>query len=200
MGSNNQNSEEISKLNQETSELKNQIQQQEEELKKNSQMVNEKENEFQEQLALISQSEIILNTNKDKVETLKKDVEEFKTELEQNELELKQEEEKNKEEFKDEIEAYEKELRKKYDGELIESLSKLQLSNNNAQNANKPKSNSVIHNGVKCEACFMEPIVGIRYKCSECENYNLCEKCEEKNGQEEFHGHDFIKMKFPENN
>ena len=34
----------------------------------------------------------------------------------------------------------------------------------------------LIHKEIKCNSCFMNPIVGIRYKCS-C-GINLCEKCE----------------------
>ena len=49
-----------------------------------------------------------------------------------------------------------------------------------------------VHEGIKCEKCFTDPIIGIRYKCSVCKEYNLCEKCEEEN---EEHEHDFIKLK-----
>jgi hypothetical protein len=57
---------------------------------------------------------------------------------------------------------------------------------------------NTVHNNIKCENCFMEPIVGFRYKCSVCKNYNLCEKCEEKNEETLNHSHDFIKMKYEE--
>ena len=33
---------------------------------------------------------------------------------------------------------------------------------------------------LKCNECGNE-IIGIRYKCSKCKEYNLCEKCELKN-------------------
>ena len=48
--------------------------------------------------------------------------------------------------------------------------------------------------------CFQEPIIGYRYKCSVCNNYNICEKCEEVNLQTEEHPHDFIKIKKQNNN
>lgn len=38
----------------------------------------------------------------------------------------------------------------------------------------KPKA---IHNHVRCDGCGMNPIVGIRYRCSMCPNYDLCEGC-----------------------
>ena len=54
---------------------------------------------------------------------------------------------------------------------------------------------NVKHKGIKCEQCFTEPIIGLRYKCSQCENYNLCSNCEEKNGVTNAHPHDFIKIR-----
>ena len=59
---------------------------------------------------------------------------------------------------------------------------------------------NTVHNNVKCQQCFMNPIIGYRYKCTECEDYNLCEKCEEKNEENQQHPHDFIKIKYEEKN
>ena len=52
---------------------------------------------------------------------------------------------------------------------------------------------AVIHFGIKCEECQTFPITGIRYKCIQCESYNLCEKCEEKYGMN--HGHALLKLR-----
>ena len=52
---------------------------------------------------------------------------------------------------------------------------------------------SKIHYGVKCSSCQMYPITGIRYKCIQCNNFNFCEKCEEKYGQN--HGHILLKLR-----
>lgn len=38
--------------------------------------------------------------------------------------------------------------------------------------------NKVVHKGFICDGCEMDPIVGIRYKCTFRDNYDLCEKCE----------------------
>ena len=43
-----------------------------------------------------------------------------------------------------------------------------------------------------CDGCGMLPIEGYRYKCSICEDYNLCENCEERIGKK--HDHPFIKI------
>ena len=64
-------------------------------------------------------------------------------------------------------------------------------------NMNMSMSVSSIHSNVKCELCHQQPIVGIRYKCSVCPNYNLCEACEEKNYELKTHPHDFIRMRDP---
>ena len=71
-----------------------------------------------------------------------------------------------------------------------------------SQNNTNPIFMSVcetIHNGIKCDNinCKMNPIKGIRYKCSICANYNLCEKCENNNQIEKFHDltHDFIRIR-----
>jgi hypothetical protein len=38
------------------------------------------------------------------------------------------------------------------------------------------------HKGVACDNCGITPIVGMRFKCVECEDFDLCEKCFGKNG------------------
>lgn len=51
----------------------------------------------------------------------------------------------------------------------------------------------VEHPNVSCSNCLMLPIVGIRYKCSEC-SMNLCESCEVSTD----HEHSFFKIRQPE--
>ena len=43
-----------------------------------------------------------------------------------------------------------------------------------------------------CDGCGMLPLAGWRYKCSICDEYNLCENCEERIGRK--HDHPFIKI------
>ena len=45
-----------------------------------------------------------------------------------------------------------------------------------------------------CDGCGMLPIVGWRYKCSICDDYSLCENCEERIGGQ--HDHPFIKIRY----
>jgi hypothetical protein len=49
-----------------------------------------------------------------------------------------------------------------------------------------------IHTGVRCDGCDCEPIRGVRFKCSVCANYDLCQKCEAKNIHPE---HPFLKIR-----
>lgn len=52
----------------------------------------------------------------------------------------------------------------------------------------------VVHHKVTCDGCNKSPIVGVRYKCSECADYDLCQDCEAK----DVHNHHvFLKLKFP---
>ena len=54
-------------------------------------------------------------------------------------------------------------------------------------------NNLKIHNGIQCNCCGLLPIIGNRFKCSVCVDYNLCEKCEKKIGEN--HNHCFIKLR-----
>ena len=53
----------------------------------------------------------------------------------------------------------------------------------------------IIHKGINCSICGKKDIVGIRYKCSMCQNFNLCEKCEENNEHDD--NHVLLKIKEP---
>ena len=61
-----------------------------------------------------------------------------------------------------------------------------------ADEVSMKSKNDNIHSGVKCKGCGMFPIVGCRFKCNLCKNFNYCEKCEEKLAEE--HNHPFIKI------
>lgn len=36
---------------------------------------------------------------------------------------------------------------------------------------------TTVHNNYQCDYCDISPIEGIRYHCTECEDYDECEKC-----------------------
>jgi len=60
-------------------------------------------------------------------------------------------------------------------------------------NSTEDSLQSNVHEDVQCEACKINPIVGIRFKCSICPDYNLCEVCEIV----EDHDHFLLKLTRP---
>jgi hypothetical protein len=50
------------------------------------------------------------------------------------------------------------------------------------------------HRGVCCDGCGMHPIVGVRYKCMNCPDFDLCEGCEAQGVHDH---HVFLKLKQP---
>ena len=60
----------------------------------------------------------------------------------------------------------------------------------------KKEENKKIHNGIHCNGCGMNPIVGNRFKCAICENFDYCEKCE--NMMKDKHLHPFVKIYSPD--
>ncbi|KRF98730.1 uncharacterized protein Dwil_GK24659 [Drosophila willistoni] len=39
-------------------------------------------------------------------------------------------------------------------------------------------SNFIIHDKITCDICGLCPLVGFRYKCIQCRNFDLCQACE----------------------
>jgi len=69
------------------------------------------------------------------------------------------------------------------------------------QNGEAPSSQEgmeggpVVHENVKCDGCGGQ-VIGIRYKCSVCPDYDLCENCEQKGGIHD-PSHVFLKIMKP---
>ena len=77
-------------------------------------------------------------------------------------------------------------------GHEFKKIEKLSIPNIlEHKNKDCHKRNNV-HMGVRCDGCGLDPITGSRFKCSICENYDLCENCEESLGFK--HGHPLIKI------
>lgn len=55
-------------------------------------------------------------------------------------------------------------------------------------------TDKVVHNGVFCDVCNFGPIIGTRFKCFQCPDYDLCEKCEPNNHSD----HLMLRIKKPE--
>ena len=63
--------------------------------------------------------------------------------------------------------------------------------------ATNQEENKKVHVGIHCNGCGVNPIVGNRFKCAICDNFDYCEKCESLN--KDSHKHPFIKIYSPEN-
>jgi Ca2+-binding EF-hand superfamily protein len=57
------------------------------------------------------------------------------------------------------------------------------------------KRDGYIHRGIECNGCGACPIQGIRYHCSNCFDYDLCETCEAQ--QVHIKSHVFYKVRIP---
>jgi len=54
---------------------------------------------------------------------------------------------------------------------------------NMVENGKKKKFEGIkesIHFRVQCDGCGKHPIIGDRYKCNDCENFDFCKECYEK--------------------
>ncbi|KAL3419821.1 hypothetical protein PVAG01_08319 [Phlyctema vagabunda] len=57
------------------------------------------------------------------------------------------------------------------------------------------KRNSYVHRGCACNSCGILPIRGVRYRCSNCADFDLCESCEAQGLHTKTHI--FYKVKIP---
>ncbi len=80
-----------------------------------------------------------------------------------------------------------KEKNKKPKKDVLEEIKSSQQEKVMSQN------HTEVHYRVACDMCSMHPIVGVRYKCTVCVDYDLCEKCEESNWKN--HNHPMIKYR-----
>ena len=145
------------------------------------------------------------DNNKNKIIQYEKTINEYKKEIDNIKLKNKGEKEKGKELYEKTIievlsQRYEKMIKQKLDKiekNIKEKLDKLEKKKKPEKNENDIVEKKIKngHNAIKCEKCFQEPIIGIRYKCSECNNYFLCANCQQKNLETKDHPHNFIKIR-----
>ncbi|KAK5634896.1 hypothetical protein RRF57_010608 [Xylaria bambusicola] len=57
------------------------------------------------------------------------------------------------------------------------------------------RRNAYVHRGCLCNGCGMLPIRGIRYRCANCPDFDLCEMCESQGSHNK--AHVFYKVKVP---
>jgi len=59
----------------------------------------------------------------------------------------------------------------------------------------QPAMPTVVHTNVRCDSCGANPIVGIRYKCGNCADFDLCSICEAYDQHDNTHV--FLKIRRP---
>ena len=131
-----------------------------------------------------SQSEISIRKAEDEILSINNNFEESK---------IEEPDEKMKREIKVIVNNKMKNLEENIAQDIFQSI-KTQLSKNEQNILNEKNSNKIIHI-YKCNNCGKENIEGIRYKCTNCPDYNLCEKCE--SNSEHIPSHVLLKIRRP---
>ena len=97
-------------------------------------------------------------------------------------------------------------LKNNYDSIIVDYKKKLSLLEKENIELKKEKSifeSSIcktVHKNIKCKHCFSMPIIGYRYKCSQCDDYNLCQQCYDENSESRNHSHFFYRIKTSQEN
>ena len=191
-----------------------------EEIKNLKRQIEEKNKKLEENKNRIKEfvkNKIYLDREKREIEELKeqlkkekeKERDEFEKRIKEIKVVIKNEfsnvlKEKYEKELKEELQKYKNEFQKQFKLDNLEIMIKeyIESFQQKYKKLIEEKANSIcktIHAGVKCGKCSKEPIVGYRYKCYICDNFNLCENCEKENQISEEHKHDFIKIKNSQN-
>ena len=193
--------------------------QKDEEINNLKKHLQERDNRLEENKVRIGdfiKKNINLKREKEKLEKEKEELEKEKEKLEKEKDELEKSikeikvtmrneyinvlKEKYEEKLKEEIQKFKDEFQKQFKFGDLELKIKKNIENfqQKYKKIIEEKTNSnckTIHEGVKCGKCFKEPIIGYRYKCYICNNFNLCENCEKENQISLEHKHDFIKIR-----
>ena len=93
---------------------------------------------------------------------------------------------------RNEIKQLQKKMEKTEKNEEIQS----EKLKSKPKNEKKEEKKEVVHGDYICDGCNADPIVGVRYKCTVCEDFDYCEKCEKTLGAR--HGHPLLKIRTPD--
>jgi hypothetical protein len=75
------------------------------------------------------------------------------------------------------------------------SVATTSTSTSTSSSSSGLKPSEIIHEGIICDGCGMNPIRGLRFKCGSCADFDFCSSCEAKGGHNP--DHMFIKAKLP---
>ena len=77
----------------------------------------------------------------------------------------------------------------------FEEITEEKKMNPEPKNEEPKTQQEAVFYGVQCDSCSKKPIVGVRFKCLSCDNFDLCPTCEEKG----VHAHHvFAKIRSPQ--
>lgn len=113
-------------------------------------------------------------------------------------LNIKKDEEDPEDKIKNDIKELVRNKMKDLEDNIVQDIYKsikTQMNLNEEKYNIELNQNELIHKDIKCNQCNEENIKGIRYKCLQCQNFNLCSNCEAKNEHDP--NHIFIKIRKP---
>ena len=84
------------------------------------------------------------------------------------------------------------------DFDELENKRKIESYFPNIQEIEENYKNKIVHKNIICDGCGMKPLLGIRYKCKTCKNFDYCQNCLDTYKAE--HGHEFDKIEVPVEN
>jgi len=84
------------------------------------------------------------------------------------------------------------------DRQLKDNQTIVIIEENKLNYYNKINQRIIVHHEVHFDRCNVNPIMGDRYKCSICKDFDLCSKWEFKNFSTNEHPHSFIRLRILE--
>ena len=76
----------------------------------------------------------------------------------------------------------------------VEDIKEIKEEEKEKKDNKKPKE---IHYDIICNGCLMDPLVGKRYRCKECSDFDFCEKCYERKKNKHLHEFEVIEKYEP---
>jgi len=208
--------EKLKEIREKIEKEKLKIQEKSVEKEENKNIENDNKNLKQDEKDILETNQVNVDSNKDQ-KKIKKEAKKYEKENKKIEKKIKKSEKKEKKDKnKDKIEIKENEIDPDFSialskvindkletakgGILKKSIKEAFRMLEKYKKGNLEQSmfstSNVIHSRVRCDGCGVNPIVGNRYKCTICEDFDYCDACEEINSEN--HKHPFLKIRKPE--
>ena len=82
--------------------------------------------------------------------------------------------------------------------EILNTMKEVSKNLNELKHSITGQQIQSVHIGVQCDNCKIVNIIGPRYKCFICKDYNLCQKCEMYAQSIHSNAHCFLKLNNPD--